>query len=68
MLDELRADVMCPPTRDMIEEAEKLKELKKKEIPKESYYEKLLKRQKAKEDDEKTEKKPKLEPLDTMEE
>ncbi|CDH93106.1 ATP-dependent RNA helicase DHX34 [Caenorhabditis elegans] len=68
VLDELRADVMCPPTRDMIEEAEKLKELKKKEIPKESYYEKLLKRQKAKEDDEKTEKKPKLEPLDTMEE
>ena len=69
VLDELRSDVMCPPTRDMVEDAEKL-EKKKKETPKESYYEKLLKRQKAKEDkgDDKDLKKPKLEPIDVKEE
>ncbi|CAO4375068.1 unnamed protein product [Caenorhabditis nigoni] len=68
VIDELRADVMCPPTRDMVEDAEKI-EKKKKEVPKESYYEKLLKRQKEKEkDDKKDQKKPKVEPVDVKEE
>ncbi|EGT33885.1 CBN-SMGL-2 protein [Caenorhabditis brenneri] len=67
VMDELRSDVMCPPTRDMVEEDEEKK--KKKEVPKESYYEKLLKRQAAKEDGkEKDHKKPKIELDDVKEE
>lgn len=67
IIQELRSDPMCPTTKDEAEELE-WKEKKKKEVPKESYYEKLLKRQKERESkDDTPEKKPKIEPLEQEE-